>query len=595
MPTEIEIVQLIKKAVQFDMPQWKKDYMSRICNNLQVHSKGLLFTKVDTLFPNEHPESKNHCVNTYEPITKASIWKAINNITRIFSNSSFSVSASDGTIAFINSSNFCNQNLFSFFLQQWIDAAIATDPNSLCAVYPKRYTEIHGGEMVRFLSHKNIKEIGQDMVVFVSESESEKEYRVTDSVVKREVFYDEKIKNVNAKTLVERTYNQQVICSITNAVYHVFTKEYILRFAKIKDSKEYEYDVYFFDAPLDAIPAFKVSALNLQLDINESFVNSFIPFGNLALLQHRNHRAVDLMYSYPRMSEIQTPCDNLTCTDGHITDAEGKQTTCSRCKGSGYMTVQSPYKVYQKKIDTGLTDPEIVKNLLAADPVSFHTPDASILNYSKDSWKTYLSMAEESVFIQQKQLTGNTESAKAKQLDKEGEYSWIQNISKALNTDLKQVIQIIEAYENGTPAEVSLEQPISFALVTETEAFDALDTIISSEAPIFVKAQQVENFVHKFVSKSSPVVKALKILKLVDPLLFYSNKDVQTFKSNNAVTVSAWTTHIYAYSILMQLYEQDKLLFEKTDDVIVALITAAIEKLQPAAAPLKEAVKAATA
>jgi hypothetical protein len=592
MLQETEIVQLIKKAVLFEPPEWKKKYMERICNNLQVHTKGMLFTKVDTLFPNEHPDSKNHCVNTYEPITKASVWKAINNIIRIFSNSSFSVTASQTTINFINENNFCNQNLFSFFLDNWINAAIATDPNSLCAAYPQQYIDDNGGDLLRFINAKNVHHIDNDMVVFISEAESEKEYSVTDSVIKKEVFFDENIKGVNAKSVVEKTYNQKVVCKIIKAVYNVFTKEFILRFSQ-KENNQYTYIIYPFAKPLDAVPAFKLSALNLQLDINESFVSPFIPFGNLALLQHRNHRAVDLMFSYPRMSEIQTPCDNLNCNDGHVNDAKGKETDCSRCKGAGYITVQSPYKTYQKKIDTGLTDPEIVKNLLSADPVSFHTPDVSILNYSKDSWKSYLTMAEEAVFVQQKQLTGNTESAKAKQIDKEGEYSWVQNISKALNTDLKKAIEAFEAFNNTNPAPVSLDQPISFALVTETEAFEALDTIMSSETPIFVKAQQVENFVHKFVSKSSPVVKALRILKQVDPLLFYSNKDVQTFKSNNAVTVGAWTTHIYAYSILMQLYEQDKLLFEKTDDVITGLITAAIEKLQPAAAPLKEAIKGA--
>ena len=564
MLSDVEIAKLLKIAYESKLPQWKLDYMAGICKNLQVHTKGLLFSKVDTLFPHEHPDSKAHCINTYEPITKGSIWKAINNIARIFYSSSFKISASDNTLGFINESKFDGKNLFSFFLKKWNEWAIATDPNALCAVYP----EEAGGDRIRFVRNEHLKMISDEMVVFISEDESQKEYSLKDSVVKREVYYDPKIAGHNARTTVEKTYNQQLEVKITKAVYHLFTKEYFIRFRQEGSSTDFNYEIIPFAKPLKNIPAFSLSAVRVMLDINESFVSPFIPFGNLALLQHRNHRAVDLMFSYPRMSEIQAPCDNISCMDGMTKDANGNESTCSRCNGSGFVTVQSPYKVYQKKIDTGLTDPEIVKQLLAAAPVDFHTPDVSILDYSKNSWKEYLSMGEEAVFIQQKQKTGHVESWKAKELDKEGEYAWIQNISHAFNTDTSRVIQAFEDYMNADPVEVSLEEPKSFAILTETEAFENLDGIIKSEAPVFLKAQKVESFVNRFVSKSSPIIKALSVLKRIDPLLFYSQSEIQGMKSNNVISTEAWAVHIYAYPVLMQMYEEDKLLFEKEEKEI---------------------------
>lgn len=598
---ESEIVKLLKQAYESNLPVWKTDYTARICKNLQVHTKGLLFSKVDALFPHEHPDSKAHCINTYEPITQSSIWKAINNIIRIFSSSSFTVSASDNALQFVNENNFDGKNLFSFFLDKWTQTAIAEDPNSICAVYPQEYLDDYPGDMVRFIKNQYygsssiqatsgntglIKHVSKDMVCFISEAESDVEYFVRDTVVKREVFFDERIGGINAVQVIEQTYNQQVQIKILNAVYHVFTKEYFVRFTAVND-KEFDYVIYYYPKPLSLISAFCLTGVNQVQDINVSFVNSFIPFGNLALLQHRNHRAVDLMFSYPRMSEIQTPCDNQLCNDGQVRTNDAItgvtiDTACSRCRGSGFITIQSPYKVYQKRIDTGLNDPEAIKQLLATAPVDFHTPDVGILDYSKNSWKEYLSMAEEAVFVQQKQMTGNIESALAKQIDKEGEYSWIQNISKALNQDLAKVIQCIENHISASPVEVSLEQPISFAVVTESEAFDALNVILLSQAPIIIKANQVENFINKFVSKSSPIVKAIKVLKLVDPLLFYPTSDIQVFKSNNAVTTEAWTTHIYAYSILMQMYEADKTLFDKEEQAIADMVIAKIPKPQTA-------------
>lgn len=75
---------LIKNAETKTVDKWKKTYYKKVARELQVHTKGQLFKKVNTLFPNEHPDSKAHCIATYEPITKGSVWKGINNLKRIF-------------------------------------------------------------------------------------------------------------------------------------------------------------------------------------------------------------------------------------------------------------------------------------------------------------------------------------------------------------------------------------------------------------------------------------------------------------------------------------------------------------------------------
>ena len=583
--TDQDIVKLIKEALSAKIPEWKADYFQRICNKLQVHTKGLLFSKVDSLFPNEHPDSKDHCINTYEPITKGSIWKSINNITRVFTNSSFTVSASEEVIKFINADNFLGQNLFSWFVTKWIEFSITSDPNGYIAIYPKEYTDKFPGDSIRFIRNAHAIPFGQN-ILLISEAESECSYSTKNSVLKREIFYDKKVDGPNVRTSVEETFNQQVEVKIEKPVYHLFTKEGILRFIQ-GEEKKYQYDWIKFKKPVSILPAWKLSAPNLVEDINESFVEPFIPFGNLALLQHRNHRAVDLMFSYPRMSEIETPCINKDCHDGFVTVGNEKA-YCEKCRGTGYTTVQSPYKVYKKQVDTGFTDPEVATRILQADPVDFHTPDVGILNYSKDSWKEYLGMAEEAVFIQQRRISGDAESAKSKQIDKEGEYSWVQNISKALNTDMRKSIQCFEDFLNVSPVTVAIEQPISFAIVTETEAFEALEIMISSDSPVFVKAQQVDNFIHKFVSKSSPIIKALDVMKAIDPLLYYSNKDVQMFKSNNIVSPDAWSVHILAYPILMQLYREDASWFEKDVKIISEELMNRINLLKPKSASLKE-------
>jgi hypothetical protein len=588
-----DILAVIKKAHAAKLPEWKKTYYERIANNLQVHTKGLLFSKVDTLFPHEHPDSKAHCVNTYEPITKGSIWKGLNNLIRIYSNSSFTVSASDETLEYANKPLFDGSNLFNWFLEEWVKNAVATDSNGLCVVYPPAYIEKNGDvnkpDIVRFIKSEHVLQLPDgEMCVFISELESDKTESVSEVAYSREVFYDQSIGTNNARTIVSKTYNQKVTCKINKPVYHVFTKEFFLKFTE--ENGTYTYELYSFDAPVKMLSVFAVGGTELFTDIFESFVQPFVPFGNLALLSHRNHRAVDLSFSYPRMSEIQTPCDNLNCRDGEdttrmiptSTDGESVAATCTRCKGSGWITAQSPYKIYQKKLDSGLTDPEVARDILNAPVVEYYTPDTAILEYSKNAWKDYLKMAEEAIFIQQKVMTGNVEAAKSKEYDREELYAFLQNISKVFYDRLRMVLQAFENYLIASPLDCTLETPTSFAILTESEAFDGLNVIINSKAPVFVIAQQVENFINKFVSKSSPIIKALRILKQVDPLLFYSTSEIQAYKSNNAVNVDQWTTHIYAYPVLMQFYEADKNLFDKADAELITLLTTAIDKLKPA-------------
>lgn len=577
---EQEIRKIIKQVESGNIPDWKKTYCKRLCENLQVHTKGLIFSKVNTLFPNEHPDSKDHCVGTYEPITKGSVWKGINDIIRIFSNSGFSFSASTETIQFVQDNNFEDDNLFNWFIEKWNEWAVATDSNAWCAVYPPEYTELRGGDLIRFVKNEHLCFESDDMVAFVSEEESQTESTLVDSEVNTEIFPDKSIGRMNSRSIVNKTYNQKISVTVKVKTYHVFRKDAFIRLYKENASDQsYTYEIFYFSEN-DMIHAFPVGGSELYPGINESFVAPFIPFGNKCILAHRNHNAVDLMFSYPRMSEVETPCDAGCAENDEKVFMLGNH-VCHKCNGSGYITVQSPYKVYRKRLEVGLNDPDVIRTALGTPPVEFYTPDVGILTYSKDNWKDYLRMAEEAIFVVTKKFSGDAESADAKRIDNENKYSWLANISKVFFSCLRKVVQSIEDYIVPSPVEVSIEAPTSFAILTESEAFATLNMILISNAPVFVKAQQIENFVSKFVSKSSPVIKALRILKRIDPLLFYSNGEVQTFKSNSTIKLETWTNHIYAYPVLMQMYEEDKQLFEKSDKAIITELTSKIDELRP--------------
>jgi hypothetical protein len=560
---EQEIQGLVKLIMEAKMPEWWTKYASQLAYNLQVHTKGLMFDKITGLYPNEHPDSQKHCINSYESITKGSIWKAINNIIRVFNNSSYNIQISEKTRNVIEEYQDSEGSLFSQFLEDWIKNAVATDPNGICVVYPLDYTD----DLYRYVQYKDLVKVNEDVLVFRSEKESESKIEIKDVEYAKEIFFDYEHLDghPNVRYNSVRTYNRQLEKKYLNEVFHVFTKTHFIKFYKTDPGqKEFEYDYYKHPTELETLPYFENGGVEVEQDVYESFIQAFVPFGNLALMAHRNHRAVDLMYSYPRMAEVQQPCD--TCHGKGETQCETGWERCRSCNGSKYVTIQSPYKTYRKVQDSFDTDNKV----FSTPAVEFYTPDSAILDYSKNQWKDYLSQAEEAVFVQQKTDTGNVEAAKSKEIDREELYSWLANISKVLYGNLQMFLQYLENYVNVSPIRVSVEKPYSFAILTEGEAFEALSSMLSSSVPVPIKANQIDTFVNKFISESSPVKRALQILRKYDLLLYYSNSDVMNIKGQGFVDQKMCQKHTLAYPVLMQMYELDKTLFDLEDAAIIA-------------------------
>lgn len=569
---EQTIAGLVKLILEEKMPEWWTNYASQLAYNLQVHTKGLMFDKITGLYPNEHPDSQKHCINSYESITKSSIWKAINNIIRVFNNSSYNIQISDKTREVIQTYQESEGSLFSQFLEDWIKNAVATDPNGICVAYPLTYTT----DLYRYISYKDLKVVRPDLLIFSSEVESETKTELITEEHSKEIFIDyeyAKEGQPNVRHTTVRTYNRRLEKKYVNEVFHVFTKTHFIKFYKDNPGdKEFKYTFYKHPNELTTLPYFSNGGVEIENDLYESFVQAFVPFGNLALMSHRNHRAVDLMFSYPRMSEVQQSCDTCQGT-GEVRCEKGYE-TCKTCSGSKYVTIQSPYKTYRKTHDSFDTDGKV----FSTPSVEFYSPDSAILDYSKSQWSKYLEKAEESVFVQQKTETGNVESAKSKAIDREELYSWLANISKVLYGNLQMFLQYMENYVNASPIKVSVEQPYSFAILTESEAFDALSQMLSSDAPTPIKANQIDNFINKFISESSPVKRALRILKKYDLLLYYSNDDVSALKASGAVSGKMAQQHALAYPVLIQMYELDNSLFEMEDQQIIEKLSTEVDK-----------------
>lgn len=574
---ETQIAELVKLIENSKMPQWWTEYAAQLAYNLQVHTKGLMFDKITGLYPNEHPESQKHCINSFEAITKGSIWKAINNIIRVFNNSSYNIQISDKTKALIDEYQNSEGSLFSQFLEDWIRYAVAEDPNGICVIYPPEYTD----DLYRYVCFKDIVLVKDDLLIFKSYVESEKKQDFKDEQYQKEIFYDYEYLNgaPNVRHTTVRTFNRRLETTYVNTVYHVFTLTHFIRFYKDSPGdREYKFEFIAHPRPLDTLPYFENGGVEVEAGLYESFVQPFVPFGNLALMAHRNQRAVDLMFSYPRMSEVQQECDvcqgtgEVACiaTSAHPSGRD----TCKTCRGSKYVTIQSPYKVYRKTPNSFDVD----NRVLSTPSVEFYTPDVGIIEYNSKQVDKLIEQAEEAVFVQQRQDTGAVQAAKSKQLDQEGLFAWLSNISKVLYNNLEMFLQALENYVNASPIKVSVERPYSFAILSESEALEAMTTMLLSGAPVLLKAPEIDNFVNKFVSESSPVKRALQILKQYDTLLYYSDDTLASYRGLGSVSNKDLIRHIYAYPVLIQMYSMNPTLFELTDEQIISKLTVEVDK-----------------
>lgn len=556
-----DLTDRLVKGIGVEIADYQQFYFKKLKTELQVHTMGKLFDKTLTLFSNEDPESAKFVLNSYEAITKGSIWRGIDQLSRIFNNSGFQVIGDAETIAKLNEVNF-----FSDYVNEFINITTAKDPNSIQVWYKKA----DGNWESRFVETQFIKVINKHEIAFIVPEESEyKLTREVDSIGRLVNTYD------NQGKRIVNSYFEGVKYEFGAKVKYVYinNNQYIEILAKNETA---ELTFTQFNQPLNSPYTF-TGVDKLEEGVYNSPVSSFIPFGNHALIQHRTYRSVEALFGYPRMSEIELPCDH--CVGGQeVCDPcdefpEGVK-PCTKCGGSGHYSLQSSFKIYKRKLFPDA--PELNANI---KPVEFFTPDIGILQYNADAWQKTIALGEDAIYVQRRLATGNVESAEAKEKQMESMYAWLGRISSVIYDNIQKAIDNFSIIHNT--GQVSVQQPMSYAIISEMEAFGYLNTIVSTDAPLFIKTTHIENFLNKYISKTSPVIKIVDILKRIDPFVFYSSKDLQTMSDSGVISDMDWRVHNYAFPILNQLYTRNPDLLDQEPDVIERFLMQELDKKTP--------------
>lgn len=567
MYEESNIVELLKIAENGELPKYKSFYFKKLKKELQVHTKGRLFEKIYELFPNEDPEATSHVINAYEPITMGSIWKGINNISRIIGNTAFNVTASERISQELEETKY-----YQNYAQQWIDISVSSDPNAVAV-----WVEMNGKWEFRFIETCLIKSMNDEHIIFIDLDESEYEIVLSQ--------HNSRVSKLSASN----NHSKQVIESYTRDEEYVFTtKAYIyisknqfIRFKRVgNDNTKLEFSEVKMKHELKVRPYSYTGTSKIVEGVFNTPVSPFIPFGNIALLQHRAFTNIERLFGYPRMSEVELPCDAPNCVSGLVPCAKTDENPkgledCGACKGTGRKSTQSIFKVYKRQIDPN--NPGFNEK---APPVEFITPDTEILKYNKDSYKESLASAEESVYVQQRQQTGNVESWKTRELALTEMYAWIIRNANQFYINLEHHLTIRDQIE-GNYDMVTVEKPMSYAVINELEAFEILDVILKSDSPQFIKHSQIEAFLGKYISKGNNIHKIVDVLMMVDPFAFYTTKDIDTLSGQNDILEADRFTHAYAFPLLIQMAISDRELLSNETSLVAEKLRKEIDTRRP--------------
>lgn len=539
---------------------------------IQVHTKGLLFRKIIDLFPNEEEHNHKQVVDSFEPVTKDGIWKGINNISRIITGTSYQITASERTNKELESENFVEN-----YNRQWIDKSVSCDPNSL-GVWVYRNKKW----VFEIIETQLVKHIDKDRIIFIDKENSEYTVKTKDKTLYRNPIMGQDKSCESFRRKEEYDFTRTSYVYISKTLYVQITE-----LPPKEDEKEAQLDVTPVKLNLQTTPYSRTGTVEISDGVYHSPIEPFIPWGNLTLLTFRGFINATYNYAYPIMEEPELPCSECMssspgkaqcgCDSGTDCDTcHGSGICeCKTCKGSGFLSVRSLFKDYKRKV---YPEGQGVGNDYPS--AKFITPDTQIFEYLKQTPFELLEKAEKSVYVQKMQETGQAQSAEAREQMLQEMYSWLKRLAEIHYQNQEQAITIRQQLD-GDYGNVSIERPISYAIISEVQAFEILKNIVSSDSPLFLKNNQILSFVDKYFSKSNPIHKAIKVLKRVDLFAFHNSKDFEDSGSFGDISEDYRFIHVHAYPLLMRLLDREPQLAQLEVEDITDRLEQELSNLRP--------------
>ena len=495
----------------FDLPRpARQSRWVKIRNEMRIHTQGTCPKEVLLRrHPHEDEESFDWRIENYVAITRPVILRAIQLISRILEDSSYGLEISQELTEYLSQNRFCGTDFF-LFLRGQVLLWMIEDPNA--------------------------------RLVWLPEGEG-----CTDSSVPVEVkpvlVASDQIRYADEEAFIFLAETKEP----ASETYYLLTKNEVVKIERqAEDVGNHFFANVIYEHHLGILPVLELRGNSVTGGYYESFLASFLAFGNEAIRQFSDWQVVMATGAYP-FKEIQlSPCQYAGCHHGKV-----GQKHCPRCDGKGFELHMGPFSAMVRPMNPSFSGEE--KN--NTPMLRFITPPTEIIEYSQQAWEVLLQKAEEALSLRH---VYEAQSGIAKIHDKEELYTLLSHIGANIYDHLMAgSLNIIERYRNPfTPSTVAVWKPASYQLADGKAWQNTFEEQIKTGAAPHLILQSLSRWTEIQYGANPAIQRMTQFLIKHDPLIALSDAQITEWKEKSWITEAEWLFHRYAPSALYEHYDK---------------------------------------
>lgn len=518
-----------------------------LANKLEIHAKGLIPDNlINERRPSESENVKNYRRSIYEPITRKSVGKVINSLSKIRRSQDWNIQydadvpksiAAEETLE-----KYCEKKYPKFTsLTNWAFNELLIrsliDANSICAVILKKVPESQA-EYVQ----PEVEIFGSKQIVNYSPGEY---YALLSSDVS-----------------VYKTGNNR---SFEGKIYYIITDTQIARFEE-RGGKGLE-QTLVYNHNFGELPVFKVGGVYFERKnndiIQESRIAPMVPFLNEAAREYSDLQAEIVQHIHSE-KYVYTNTECPSCNGSGTTiekDSNGNFKKCHHCGGTGNIANVSPYGVHLISAGKKLEEYQ-----LPSPPIGHIQKDTQIAKLQDERIRNHIYDAMAAINMEFLASTPLNQSGMAKEVDRDELNTFVNSIAEDIVMVLDNVYYFICQYRYSFIIPDKEKRDGMLPVIAVPEKFDLLNTSVlvndiqtaktANVNPMLIKYMEIE-LARKKYNAEPKVAYEVECMFELDPLYGYSQSDKMTMLSNSGITEKDYIVSCNIAQFVQRAFKED--------------------------------------
>lgn len=545
---------------------------------MRVHTQGYC---PDHIFEARRPEESksveafNYRKENFRPVTKAPMDLAIDGYIEVAS--LLDVSISEGDAREIEKSIFIHDGLRQSGLREWYIKVPGTyrqtDPNAVVVVLPKHPIDVFVPSFEYKLPNYNsvtTLQIGVDIRLIVSP----------------DIVFMDKDKVVFKAG--KWAYKKEKETYYYEDYYYALDKDYTYVIYPEKEKNGFKYVQYtLYNNALSITPAVVIGGRVVrEVDENGLYYEYYTAdfsgaaaWGDYSLGQMSDLQICERRFSFPQMWLVKKDCGNYEAVmhkgQHCVPNTDGSYTTCSSCRGTGYIIDTTPLGTHLIDKKAGFDD---TGNFIP--PAGFITPDTAILQHSADRTESYYDyMLRELGILKQNETD---QSGVSKMYDAQNKVTLYTNIVTDIYRGYDQLLNIIQGYLYRK-SDTVVTLPEDFDVKNANDLSVELAAMKKNGASHMDLVEQQKRVMLKKYGDTEFNRWAQDILAKFDKLYPYALEEIQQAKAifGSSLTDMDVNLHYFGYEILKDEYAKAQSIIKQDKAAIKALLDSQLTELYP--------------